>query len=102
MTVTQRGGLLSVGRRNVARQRRHGRAGAEADGSVVPGRIALEGEIARLRVIGESIVRISKGDAVGQDVIGRALVGFIAAAKFEAIAVTLERLEAPSASCASG
>lgn len=40
---------------------------------------------------------VSKGNAVGYDVVGRILVGFVTAAKLEAIAVAFEGLEVPSA-----
>lgn len=92
----QLGGCLPIGRGNIPPERSHGRIGLEAHLGIVPRRVAAERKIARLRVIREAILGVPKGNAVGDNMVGGAFIRRVAAAQFEAVAVTLEWREAPS------
>lgn len=74
----------------------HGRLGAahvEADVAVLPGRVAGEGESARVAVVDEALLQVAKSDAVLHNVVGGWVVGD---AQLEAVAVALKGREAPS------
>jgi hypothetical protein len=96
LLLTQTRRLLSIRRGNISRERRNSRPESEPDGAVVPGCVAGEDEVARLRVVGEAIVGVAEGDAVCDNVVCGADVCVVAAAELVAVAVAFEGGEAPS------
>lgn len=70
----------------------------ETDAAVLVGRVAREGEVARLLVVGEALGRVAEGDAVGHDVVG---LGRAAAAQLVPVAVALEGGEVPTVEAVS-
>lgn len=65
----------------------------EPDAAVLVGRVAREGEGARLLVVREALGRVAEGDAVGHDVVG---LGRAAAAQLVPVSVALEGGEVPA------
>jgi hypothetical protein len=70
-----------------------GAAEVEAEVAVLPGRVALHGQLAGVAVVDEALLEVLEGNAVADDVVGGRVVGD---AELEAVAVALEGAEAPA------
>lgn len=78
---------------DVVLERRRRASEVETDITVVPSSVALHGELARVSVVNEALLRVAESDVVLQNMVRRRVVGNT---ELEAISVAIEFLEVPA------